>query len=149
VTGVQTCALPISYLQIDQTDDPGDSAIDDWRRQERNGSWPGYKRIALRPTGDEPPVPDTDDGDDSADWEFTFDGENGRVRILNRGFVTDDHGYAILLRAPEKDFERVRAELRPVYEPFEPPPDCCTAACPPAGTGSRPLRSAAPCPPWA
>lgn len=112
-----------TYLQIDQTDDPGDSAIDDWRRQERNGSWPGYKRIALRPTGDEPPVPDTDDGDDSADWEFTFDGENGRIRILNRGFVTDDHGYAILLRAPEKDFERVRAELRPVYEFFEPADD--------------------------
>ncbi|WP_243713363.1 serine/threonine-protein kinase [Actinomadura sp. 6K520] len=112
------------YLQIDQTDDPGDSAIDDWRRQERGGSgWPGYKRIAIRPTGDQPPVPDTGDGDDSADWEFTYAGEGGRVRILNRGFVTEGHGYAILLRAPDKEWDKVFSELQPVYRHFEPAED--------------------------
>ncbi|MFG2085746.1 serine/threonine-protein kinase [Spirillospora sp. NPDC048824] len=112
------------YIQIDQTDDPGDSAIDDWRRQERGGSgWPGYDLIGIEPTGDEPPVPDTGDGDDSADWEFTFDGAGGRQHILNRGFVTDGHGYAILLRAPDKDWDKVLSDLQPVYRFFEPADD--------------------------
>ncbi|XRQ16410.1 protein kinase domain-containing protein [Actinomadura welshii] len=112
------------YLQIDQTDDPGDSAIEDWRRQERGGSgWPGYELIGIEPTGDEPPVPDTDDGDDSADWEFTFAGEGGRQHILNRGFVTNGHGYAILLRAPDKDWDKVFSDLQPVYRFFEPADD--------------------------
>ncbi|WP_243717653.1 serine/threonine-protein kinase [Actinomadura sp. KC345] len=112
------------YFQIDQTDDPGDSAIDDWRRQERGGSgWPGYELIGIRPTGDQPPVPDTGDGDDSADWEFTFDGDGGRQRILNRGFVTEGHGYAILLRAPDKNWNTVLSDLQPVYAFFEPADD--------------------------
>ncbi|MEU8797921.1 protein kinase [Spirillospora sp. NPDC048819] len=113
------------YIQIDQTDDPGDSAIDDWRRQERGGSgWPGYKLIGIEPTGDEPPVPDTGDGDDSADWEFTFAGAGGRRQhVLNRGFVTDGHGYAILLRAPDKEWDKVFSDLQPVYRFFEPAED--------------------------
>ncbi|MFA1539857.1 serine/threonine-protein kinase [Actinomadura monticuli] len=112
------------YLQIDQTDDPGDSAIGDWRRQERGGSgFPGYKKIKIAPTGDHPPVRDTGDGDDSADWEFTYNGAGGRVRVLNRGFVTNGHGYALLLRAPDKEWDRVFADLQPVYEYFKPADD--------------------------
>ncbi|NDU72297.1 protein kinase [Actinomadura sp. DSM 109109] len=110
-----------TYLQIGQTDDPKSSAIDDWRRQERGGSgWPGYKKIKIEPTGDQPPVPDTGNGDKSADWEFTYDGDGGRVRILNRGFVTNGHGYAILLRAPAGDWAEVFSELQPVYRFFKP-----------------------------
>ncbi|WP_243708944.1 serine/threonine-protein kinase [Actinomadura sp. GC306] len=112
------------YVQIDQTDDPNDSAIEDWRKQERGGSgWPGYKLISIRPTGDEPPVPDTGDGDDSADWEFTYAGQGGRVHVLNRGFVAGDHGYAILLRAPDDEWDKVFGELQPVYRYFEPADD--------------------------
>ncbi|WP_254715577.1 serine/threonine protein kinase [Actinomadura sp. NAK00032] len=112
------------YLQIDQTDDPGDSAIDDWRRQERGGAgFPGYKQIKIAPTGDQPPVPDTGDGDDSADWEFTYNGDGGRVHILNRGFVANGHGYAILLRAPDAAWAKVFAELQPVYAYFKPADD--------------------------
>ncbi len=107
------------YLQIDQTDDPGDSAIDDWRKSARNvARFPGYKKIRIAPTGDHPPVPDTGDGDDSADWEFTYNGDGGRVHILNRGFVTNGHGYAILLCAPDADWSKVYADLQPVYEHF-------------------------------
>jgi serine/threonine protein kinase len=113
-----------TYLQIDQTDDPGDSAIGDWRRQERGGSgWPGYKKIKIAPTGDRPPVPDTGNGDKSADWEFTYDGDGGRVHILNRGFVTNGHGYALLLRAPDAEWDRVYSELQPVYRFFKPAED--------------------------
>jgi hypothetical protein len=113
-----------TYLQIDQTDDPGDSAIDDWRRQERGGTgWPGYRKIDIAPTGDQPPVPDTGNGDDSADWEFTFDGDGGRMHILNRGFVTNGHGYAILLRAPDDEWDKVFSDLQPVYTYFKPADD--------------------------
>jgi hypothetical protein len=112
------------YVQIDQVKDPSDSAIDDWRRQERGGArFPGYKKIRIEPTGDHPPVPDTGDGDDSADWEFTFDGDGGRRHILNRGFVAGDHGYAILLCAPDKEWGKVFADLQPVYRFFQPADD--------------------------
>ncbi|HEY8478481.1 MAG TPA: protein kinase [Spirillospora sp.] len=114
------------FIQIDQTDDPGESAIDDWRELEQGGGGrKGYKLIGIRPTGNQPPVPDTGNGDKSADWEYTYDGENGRVHVLNRGFVTEDreHGYAILLRAPDRDWSRVFAELQPVYQFFEPASD--------------------------
>ncbi|MFB4306161.1 protein kinase [Actinomadura sp. GTD37] len=113
------------YFQIDQTDDPNESAIGDWRRQERGGAgWPGYKKIRIAPTGDHPPVPDTRGGDDSADWEFTYKGDGGeRMRILNRGFVAKGHGYAILLRAPDKEWDKVFADLQPVYEHFKPADD--------------------------
>ncbi|GAA4236278.1 serine/threonine-protein kinase [Actinomadura meridiana] len=112
------------YVQIDQVDDPSDSAIDDWRRQERGGTrFDGYKKIRIEPTGDHPPVPDTGDGDKSADWEFTFDSGGGRRHILNRGFVANGHGYAILLCAPDKDWAKVFADLQPVYRFFEPAGD--------------------------
>ncbi|WP_243719725.1 serine/threonine-protein kinase [Actinomadura sp. KC06] len=112
------------YIQIDQTDDPGDSAIDDWKRQEDRGPrFPGYKKIKIVPTGDQPPVPDTGDGDDSADWEFTYDGKSGRMHVLNRGFVASGHGYAILLCAPDKDWSKVHADLQPVYRFFQPADD--------------------------
>ncbi|MEV0661295.1 protein kinase [Actinomadura luteofluorescens] len=110
-----------TYIQIDQTDDPGPSAIDDWRDQERGGSgWPGYEKLKIAATGNHPPVPDTGNGDKSADWEFTYDGDGGRVHILNRGFVTKGHGYAILLRAPAGDWDEMYSELQPVYRFFKP-----------------------------
>ncbi|WP_245666897.1 serine/threonine-protein kinase [Actinomadura latina] len=112
------------YLQIGQTDDPGDSAIDDWRRQARNVTrFRGYKKLRIAPTGDHPPVPDTGDGDDSADWEFTFDGDGGRMHILDRGFVTKGHGYAILLCAPDAGWDKVFKDLQPVYQYFKPADD--------------------------
>ncbi|WP_230420964.1 serine/threonine-protein kinase [Actinomadura soli] len=111
------------YLQIDQTDDPSDSALDDWKRQERGGSgFPGYKKIKIAPTGDQPPVPDTR-GDDSADWEFTYDGKSGRMHVLNRGFVKSGNGYAILLCAPDKGWAKIHSDLQPVYRFFEPADD--------------------------
>ncbi|MFD0537654.1 hypothetical protein ACFQY7_31740 [Actinomadura luteofluorescens] len=65
-------------------------------------------------------MPDTGNGDKSADWEFTYDGDGGRVHILNRGFVTKGHGYAILLRAPAGDWDETYSELQPVYRSFKP-----------------------------
>ncbi|WP_242614573.1 serine/threonine-protein kinase [Actinomadura roseirufa] len=110
-----------TYVQIDQTGDPGPSAIDDWRRQEKGARFGGYHRIKIEPTGDEPPVPDTGNGDKSADWEFTFQSEDGgRTHILNRGFVANGRGYAILVRSPDDGWSGAIAELEPVFRFFEP-----------------------------
>ncbi|WP_236008220.1 serine/threonine-protein kinase [Actinomadura physcomitrii] len=109
-----------TYLQIDQTSSPGKSAIGDWRRMDGGSGFPGYRKLRIAPTGDHPPVPDTGNGDKSADWEFTFDGDGGRMHILNRGFVTNGHGYAILLRAPQDAWDKTFAELQPVYQYFKP-----------------------------
>ncbi|WP_246249552.1 serine/threonine-protein kinase [Actinomadura litoris] len=109
-----------AYIQIDQTDKPGASAIDDWRRADSGGpGFPGYKKIKIAPSGDQPPVRDTGSGDRSADWEFTFDGDGGRLHILNRGFVANGHGYAILVRAPDGGWGERFAALQPVFRFFE------------------------------
>ncbi|GGU96917.1 serine/threonine protein kinase [Actinomadura cremea] len=113
-----------AYIQIDQTDDPNDSALKDWQNAERGGAgWPGYDLVKMAPTGDQPPVPDTGDGDDSADWEFTYDGSRGRMHVLNRGFVANDRGYAILLSAPDEGWDELFTKLRPVYASFTPAED--------------------------
>ncbi|HEX2312469.1 MAG TPA: serine/threonine-protein kinase [Thermomonospora sp.] len=107
-----------SYVQIDQTTDPGPSALQDWKDLEAADRFSGYERIRLEPTGDEPPVPDTGDGSRSADWEFTWNG--GRMHGLNRGFVANGRGYAIFLVAPESEWEETRRDMEPVFEHFEP-----------------------------
>ncbi|MFC6884069.1 MULTISPECIES: serine/threonine-protein kinase [Actinomadura] len=113
-----------SYIQIAQTDDPGPSALTDWEKQENGGSgWNGYHRIKIAKTGDQPPVPDTGSGAKSADWEFTHQTGKGRMHILNRGFVANGHGYAILLSAPHDGWDGTFAELQPVYRSFKPASD--------------------------
>ncbi|MFG2002216.1 protein kinase [Spirillospora sp. NPDC048911] len=110
-----------TYIQIDQTDDPSSSALADWREQEGGGArFSGYKLLRMEKTGNKPPVPDTGDGSKSADWEFTHETSRGKVRVLNRGFVANGHGYAILICAPADDWDETIDKLAPVYEHFKP-----------------------------
>jgi tRNA A-37 threonylcarbamoyl transferase component Bud32 len=113
-----------SYIQIGQTDDPSDSALGDWRDQERGGKgFSGYHRLRLEKTGDHPPVPDTGDGSKSADWEFTHQLGYGTAHVLNRGFVANGHGYAILISAPDDGWSKTIADLAPVFQYFKPADD--------------------------
>ncbi|GAA2622596.1 serine/threonine-protein kinase [Actinomadura fulvescens] len=113
-----------SYIQIGQTKDPNPSALVDWQNQERGGSgFSGYERLRMEKTGDHPPVPDTDKGAKSADWEFTHRTSRGKMHVLNRGFVANGYGYAILICAPDKDWDKTIADLQPVYEHFKPAGD--------------------------
>jgi serine/threonine protein kinase len=110
-----------SYIQIAQTSSPGASALDDWRRQENGGrGFRGYERVRIEPTGDHPPVPDTGDGAKSADWEFTHTLGWGRAHVLNRGFVANGHGYAILVTLPDSGWSGRIAALEPVFAFFTP-----------------------------
>ncbi|MFC4565000.1 serine/threonine-protein kinase [Nocardiopsis mangrovi] len=106
------------YLQIDQTDQPGDNAKDDWERQEGaiSGNFGGYDLEGISEL-------DADYLDryiSAADWEFTYDGSDGRMHAVNRAFHTEEKGYALFLVSPEADWDRNRALLDPMTESFEP-----------------------------
>jgi serine/threonine protein kinase len=101
-----------SYIQIAQTDDPGPSAIQDWRNLAKTKGG-DYDEIAIRPTGDNPPVFDST-GEKSADWEF----KQGSTHILDRGFVLNGKGYAILLSAPDSGWSKFLESMQPVFDSF-------------------------------
>jgi serine/threonine protein kinase len=111
-----------TYVQIDQTDHPHPSALADWQSQERDAParFAGYRRVRLGPTGDQPPVPDTGDGSKSADWEFTWGSGAAKKHILDRGFVTGGHAYAILISAPDSGWAATIDHLRTVFASFRP-----------------------------
>jgi serine/threonine protein kinase len=111
-----------SYVQIDQTDSPNPSALADWRTQDRGapGRFSNYRRLRLAPTGDQPPVPDTGGGSKSADWEFTWGSGSAAKHVLDRGFVTSGHGYAILVSAPSSDWATTIDHVQPVFTSFRP-----------------------------
>ncbi|MEU6039570.1 protein kinase [Actinomadura sp. NPDC047616] len=108
------------YIQIDQTSDPNESALKDWENlaPSARGRFPGYDEIKIAPVTEGEPVSDPS-GADAADWEWTYNGKSGRLHALNRGFVMDDFGFAILLVAPHDGWDGTLAELAPVYEKFE------------------------------
>ncbi|WP_344590473.1 serine/threonine-protein kinase [Actinomadura vinacea] len=108
------------YIQVDQTSNPNDSALEDWKQYEptARGRFGGYQLVKIAPVADGEPVSDSD-GEKAADWEWTYDGRDGRLHALNRGFVMKDMGYAIVLVAPDKDWDRTFAEMDPVYRFFE------------------------------
>ncbi|WP_026120753.1 serine/threonine-protein kinase [Nocardiopsis potens] len=102
------------YLQIDQTDSPGDDAEQDWRQQEGaiSQNFSGYQRQHIRSLDD----PWTDRYVSAADWEFTFDGRHA----VNRAFHTEDKGYALFLVSPPETWEENRALLDGVAASFDP-----------------------------
>ncbi|MGI5164833.1 protein kinase domain-containing protein [Spirillospora sp. CA-253888] len=106
------------YIQIDQTSSPGPSALNDWKKSDAGApkNFKNYKLLRLAPTGNHPPVPDTGDGSKSADWEFTHG--NGS-RILNRGFVANGRGYAILIAGPADGWDARMEKLAPVFSSFK------------------------------
>ncbi|GAA3763238.1 serine/threonine-protein kinase [Salinactinospora qingdaonensis] len=106
------------YLQIDQTDDPGPDAEADWRNQEGaiSSNFSGYERIAIT----ELDQPYLDGYISAADWEFTFDGANGRMHAVNRAFHTEEKGYALFLVSTEEDWETNRALLEQMTRSFVP-----------------------------
>ncbi|GAB3482483.1 serine/threonine-protein kinase [Nocardiopsis coralliicola] len=102
------------YLQIDQTDSPGDDALRDWEQQEGaiSQNFSGYSKKDISAV-------DADWADSyvsAADWEFTFDDRHA----VNRAFHTEDKGYALFLVSPEDTWDANRAHLDTIAESFEP-----------------------------
>ena len=103
------------YLMVDQTDDPNDDAGEDWRDLEpaASGNFDGYSLIGI----EEVDAEWTDDYNSAADWEFTF--SDGDRHAINRGFHTDEKGYALFLVSPE-DPDVNHQLLDRISETFEP-----------------------------
>ncbi|GAA3232467.1 serine/threonine-protein kinase [Actinocorallia longicatena] len=107
-----------TMIQIGQTDDPGESAIADWEQQAAGNAIPGYEKVAIVATPDQPPVLGKN-GANSADWEFISVVNGVRMHTLNRGFLLNGMGYAILLRAPDSEWTKTLERMRPVFESFK------------------------------
>ncbi|TDQ53076.1 protein kinase domain-containing protein [Actinorugispora endophytica] len=107
------------YLQVDQTDSPGPDAKADWEVQEQGagGRFPNYDLIGIEDVDDA----SMDRYATAADWEFTFTSGDREMHAVNRGFHTEEKGYALFLVYPEDDWEDTGAEiLDRMSESFEP-----------------------------
>ncbi|PSK88776.1 serine/threonine protein kinase [Murinocardiopsis flavida] len=106
------------YLQVDQTDTPGDDAKKDWEQQAGSapGRFSGYDEVGIE-NNDDPALADYKS---AADWEFTFKGDNGKMHAVNRGFHNDAKGYALFLVATEDDFPTNKKLLDHMTETFTP-----------------------------
>ncbi|ONI71797.1 hypothetical protein BWI15_16825 [Kribbella sp. ALI-6-A] len=101
-------------LLIDQTDQPKEDPVADWRQQEqsRRGGYTDYQRIRIEAV---------DYFDKAADWEFTYAARSGRQHVLIRGAVTsDDQAYGIYWSTPESQWDASRALLRTITDSFRP-----------------------------
>jgi eukaryotic-like serine/threonine-protein kinase len=87
-----------SFVRIDQREQALPDAAQAWRDQEAAvaESLPGYERIRI----DEVPHPRWN----VADWEFTWEGDNGTVHVLNRGIATDTRGFAVYVSTPDSQW---------------------------------------------
>jgi len=107
------------YLLVEYTDSPNPDAGDDWRAAEPGvrGNFSGYDLVGIEDV-------DADWADDyvsAADWEFTFDGRGGqRMHAINRGFHTEDRGYALFLVASNDHPDLNREMLDHMAENFDP-----------------------------
>jgi hypothetical protein len=102
----------VSFLRVDQTDQPKDDAKKAWEEQEKSvkKDLPDYHRISIE-TVDY-------NGWDAADWEFTFGSD---THVLNRGFVPDDsHGYALYLSTPEDQWAGSQDVFQTAADTFTP-----------------------------
>ncbi len=105
------------YLLVDQTDNPNPDAGDDWRDFEprAKGNFSGYSLIGI----EDVEADWAEDYVSAADWEFTFNGRNGKMHAINRGFHTENKGYALFLVSPQ-DANINHALLDRISESFEP-----------------------------
>jgi len=98
------------FLRVDQTQDPQPDPVADWENQEASVSQrlPGYELIGIESVAYR--------DYDAADWEFTWDPEEGQpLHVLNRNLITGpDQAYALYWNTPDERWE----ESLPVFETF-------------------------------
>jgi eukaryotic-like serine/threonine-protein kinase len=103
------------YLLVDQTTEPKDDPLTDWQANEPSVAdrLSGYERIFLDRVEYR--------GWNAADWEFTYDGRNDRVHVLNRNIrVSDARAYALYWSTPERQWADSRGLFDVVAQTFQP-----------------------------
>jgi hypothetical protein len=103
-------------LGIDQSDEPRWDPVADWTDQAahrvRHGDFPGYHQIRIA----EVPY-----WRKAADWEFTFDGKDGRQHVNNRGFVVSrSQAYGIYWQTSDSSWDAAKPDLQLVFDSFRP-----------------------------
>jgi len=104
------------YLLIDQSGQPKQDPLADWKQQQANrgGSYPDYHLITLRSVA-------YPQAEKAADWEFTYVKDGVPVHILNRNVLANaSHAYALYWSTPESGwsadyhyFQAFAATFRP------------------------------------
>ncbi len=96
-----------TFLRVDQVEEARPDAEQAWLDSEPSvaDSLPGYERIRIEPVDYRTW--------DTADWEFTWEGDAGTVHVLNRGIGTDTRGFALYVSAPDSAWD---SEGLPLFE---------------------------------
>ena len=105
-----------TYLRIDWTDEPGESAQKDWERQSKSfgASHEGYEELGIEPT--------TFEGSDNASlWEYRYRDGGATLHAYNLGFVLgDDYGFALNFQTREENWassQQLWEQLKAGYSP--------------------------------
>ena len=104
------------YLLIDQTNHPQPDPLADWRQQEANriGTYPGYHRIRLEAIR-------YPQAEKAADWEFTYNGKDGPVHVLNRNVLASStQAYALYWSTPATEWSRSYHIFKVLAATFQP-----------------------------
>jgi hypothetical protein len=103
------------YIQIAYSDRPAADAYSAWRKLEKakRQTLRDYRRVQLKKI-------DYPGATTAADWEFTWTGVTARMHILDRTFVINGRGYAILISAPDKKWAKTFKRLQPVLNSYQP-----------------------------
>ncbi|GLU50070.1 serine/threonine-protein kinase [Nocardiopsis ansamitocini] len=106
------------YLQVAQVDNPQTDAQDDWEEYAPIGSrgFSGYEEIGIGRVD----LDAMDRYESASDWEFTFNGNGGRMHAVNRGFHTKEKGYSLFLVHPDDDWDTGAKMLDEMSRSFEP-----------------------------
>jgi tRNA A-37 threonylcarbamoyl transferase component Bud32 len=117
--GRQTFTAPSGYpnLLIETQEKAGPSAIAAWRSLEPDvrAKSPGYRLLSIR-------AADGGDGTNAAIYEFTVTSGGRTVRALDFGVVRNGHGYALLWRVPENQWQDELSLMRTIFATFRPGP---------------------------
>jgi serine/threonine protein kinase len=103
------------FLLVDQTTEPKDDPLTDWQANEPSvaARLSGYERISLDRVEYR--------GWNTADWEFTWDGRNGQIHVLNRNIrVSDERAYALYWSVPESLWADSRGMFDVIALSFQP-----------------------------
>lgn len=102
------------FLMVDQTDTPRDDPVEDWEEQAASISLPGYNTIRVDPAEWR--------NWEAADWEFTWESDDGPRHVLNRNVITEpgEQAYALYWSTPESEWDASLATFEVFERTFRP-----------------------------
>jgi eukaryotic-like serine/threonine-protein kinase len=115
VTFVAPSGFPSLLIEVRAK--AGPSAIAAWHDDEPGvrATSPGYRLLSIRPA-------DGRDGTNAAIWEFTVTSGGRTIHVLDFGVVRNGHGYGLLWRVPEDQWQGALDLLRTIVATFRPGP---------------------------